>query len=143
MKLFALLLAMPVIAFGGTTCYKADAVTPYGVPSVLCLESIIDGTTYNQLDVTSANGSFPAALTITDRSYHNENRFTFKSEAVLVNIWESGCGDGIFAKVNVKGQLAYGEIDATALTVTVDTETTNDTCHSQPWSESINYSLVK
>ncbi|AUN96969.1 hypothetical protein DOM21_16895 [Bacteriovorax stolpii] len=142
MKLIAFLLAMPALAFG-TTCYKAETATPYKVPSVLCLESIVDGTTYNQLDVVSLDGSFPAALKITETSRHNEDRLNFKAEAVLVDIWESGCGDGISAKLNVKGQLAYGEISAESLAVSVDTEVTNDTCHSHPWSETINYKLVK
>ena len=142
MKLIAFLLAMPALAFG-TTCYKAETATPYGVPSVLCLEAIVDGATYNQLDVVSADGSFPAALTITDSSRQNENKLTFKSEAVLVNVWESGCGEGILAKVNVKGRLIYGEINAEELTVSVDTSVTNDTCHSRPQQSTINYNLVK
>ncbi len=143
MKLFAFLLAMPVVAFGGTTCYKADLATPYGVPATLCLESITDSVTVNQLDVKSADGSFPAVLKVTETSRHNEDRLNFKAEAVLVDVWQSGCGDGIFAKVNVKGELAYGEIRPDFLTITVDTETTNDTCHSQPWAETYNYSIVK
>lgn len=142
MKLIAFLLAMPALAFG-TTCYKAETSTPYKVPSVLCLESIADSAYVDQLDVVSADGSFPKVLTVKEISRHNEERLNFKAEGTLVDIWESGCGDGISAKVNVKGELAYGEINPKALTITVDTEVTNDTCHSRPQNDTIKYSLVK
>lgn len=142
MKLIAFLLAMPALAFG-TTCYQAETATPYKVPSVLCFESITSSVTANQFDVVSADGSLPKTLRVTETSRHNEDKINFKAEGALVDIWESGCGDGIQAVVKVQGQLVYGYIEPQYLTITVDAAVTSDTCHSQPWPETFKYNYVK
>ncbi len=140
-SLIAALLAMPVLAFG-TTCYQATTPVYGDVPAKLCLEKIVDSTTVNELLVVSYDG-FPPVLTVTETSRHNEDRLNFTAKAVIKDVWESGCGDGFKAIVVVKSEIAYGEINPAYLDLSVETERTNDTCHSHPWSEVIKYELVK
>ncbi len=140
-SLIAVMLAMPVLAFGNT-CYQATVPTFGEVPARLCLERIVDSTTVNELLVVSYD-SFPAVLKITETSRHNEDRLNFTAEAVLADVWQSGCGDGFKATLKVKSEIAYGEIDTKNLNITVETEQTNDTCHSHPQYEEIKYVLVK
>lgn len=134
--------AMPVIAFGGT-CYETTSVTNANIPSVLCLESIQETSTENVLFVTSADRSFPSALKIIETSRHNEDRLNFVATAVIANIWNTGCEDGFLATLKVKSEIAYGGINPAYLEVSVETETTNDTCHSRTQLDVIKYQMVK
>lgn len=140
-SLIAFIFVMPVLAFG-STCYQATVPTFGKVPQRLCLEAIVDTSTVNELMVVSYDG-FPSVLTITETSRHNEDRLNFTAEAVLADVRSSGCRDGFRAILKVKSQIAYGQISATDLKITVETEETSDTCHSQPQYDVIKYELVK
>lgn len=143
MKLaIALLFAMPVIVSAGT-CYKATSVVSGGVPSVMCLESIQETGIQNVLFVSSEDRSFPNTLRIVETSRHNEDRLNFTAQAKLADIWNSGCGDGFLAVLKVKSEIAYGEINPAYLNVSVETETTSDTCHSHPQTDVIKYEIVQ
>ena len=140
-SLIAVIFAMPMLAFG-TTCYQATTPTYGKVPQRFCLESIVDTSAVNELLVISYDG-FPPVLTITETSRHNEDRLNFTAEAVIADVWDSGCGDGFKATLKVKSEIAYGLIAVNDLNITVETEQTNDTCHSDPQSDLIKYVLVK
>lgn len=140
-SLIAVLIAVPTIAFGHT-CYEAKVPAYMDIPQQFCLESISESTTVNEIAVYSHDG-FPSVLKITETSRHNEDRLRFTAEAILVDVWNSGCGDGFKATLKVKSEIAYGEISAKNLNITVETEQTNDTCHSHPQLDVIQYELVK
>ena len=140
----ALLFAVPVIAFGETSCYQATTPTPASVPARLCLESIQESHIGDGfLEVESADGSFPAILKITSTSRHNEDRVRFEAKATLADVWQSGCGDGFSATLVVKSEFITGTIYASYMDVSVETVSTNDTCHSRPQTQKIKYELVK
>jgi hypothetical protein len=129
-SLFVVLFTMPVIAFGGT-CYKATNPT---YNAELANDLILVG---------SNDGSFPAEMKITNSSRHNEDKVNFTAQKVIANVWNTGCGDGFVATLKVMGEVAYGVINPNDLIVSVQTETTNDTCHSRPQVDVINYEIVK
>lgn len=140
----AIMFTVPAIAFGGTSCYEATSATPASVPSRLCLESIQESHVGDGLlEVESSDGSFPSLLKITSTSRHNEDRVNFRAQATFADIWESGCGNGFNATLIVDGEFTIGTIEPSYLTLSVDTISTNDTCHSRPQLEKIKYVLVK
>ncbi len=143
LSVIALALALPVIANAGTTCYKATSATYEGVPSVLCLEGIRETATENLLFVESADRSFPALLDVVSSSRHNEDRVNFTATTVLKDETDTICGHAFTATLKVKSEIAYGEISEKYLDITVETERTNDTCHSQPQYDVIKYEIVK
>lgn len=137
-SVIVLMLAMPVLAFG-QSCYQATSKVPTSIPVIFCLESITETEILNVLSVTSPNASFPSELKIISSSRHNEDRLNFTAQAILADEWDSGCGEGFSAFLNVKGQIAYGNIDANELVLAVDIHTTHDTCHSTTFLETISY----
>lgn len=141
-SLIALIALLPVMSFA-STCYEAESATPFGVPEKLCLNSITETPYDRLLKVESADGSFPALLNVDSYSRHNEDRLRFQASATLIDIYESGCGSAIKAKLIVKGEFTTGDVHTDYLDITVDAETTNDTCHSRPSKETITYKLVK
>lgn len=141
LSIAVVLFSLPVISFAA--CYKADTAVPSQIESVLCLENITESIKANTLEVISADGSFPAELTITSFSRHNEERYAFTIEGLIHDEWNSGCSDGVSANAIIKGKNNYGVVDVKALDISVEITTTNDTCHSQGWAETVHYSLVK
>jgi hypothetical protein len=134
----ALMFAMPVIAFGGT-CYQATSTVPASVPGIFCVDSIEETYTPYILSAKGPNNNFPTELKIIHTSRHNEERLNFTAVAVVAEEWNSGCGDGFSAVLNVKGEIAYGDIATNDLNLFVEIKTTNDTCHSKPDVETISY----
>lgn len=138
-SLFALIFLAPALSFGNT-CFVAASNVPHEVPKHLCLEKLVESDN-DELLAINGNAYFPAILKITETSRHNEERLNFTATAELYNVWNSGCGDGLVATLKVKGQIAYGQIHTDDLKVTVDIESTNDTCHSTPSLETVLYPL--
>lgn len=138
----AILFAVPVIAFGETSCYYATTPTPASIPARFCLEAMQDSHVgQNLIEVESADGSFPALLNITSTTRHNEDRIRFVAKATLADVWQSGCGDGFKATLVVKSETFTGSYIPTWLDVSVETLSTNDTCHSRPQAQTIRYEL--
>lgn len=138
--LIAVLFVMPVLAFG-STCYKATAPTYGAIPAQLCLDSITR-TSENELSIVSNEG-FPSVVTITETSRHNEDRVNFTAMAVLTDVWNSGCEDGFKATLKIKSQLVFDEISPENLDVSIETEQTNDTCHSKTQHAVVKYQIAK
>lgn len=148
MKLLSLavvFLSIPALSFSATrsACYVADTAVPAQIESILCLEDISESVKTNILDVKSSDGSFPAEMTVTSLSRHNEERYVFTIEGLIHDEWNSGCSDGVSANAIIKGRNNYGVVDVRALDITVEITTTNDTCHSQGSTETVHYTLVK
>ena len=136
----AAFMTLPIVSFAETSfCFKAQAAVPAGVNKVLCLENIYSSSLSGIIGVESADKSLHSTLRVTSSIYHTEDRIIFSAEKVLVNVWQSGCGEGLTANRRVNGNLDIGYISADA----VDLEETNDTCHSRPQSSSVKYLLVK
>lgn len=138
-SVIALMFAMPVIAFGGT-CYQATSAVPASVPGIFCVDSIEE--TYTPYILSTKGPSFPAELKIIETSRHNEDRLRFTAATFVAKEWDSACGDGFSALLKVKGEIAYGEISPNYLDLSVEIKTTNDTCHSKPDVQVIEYKKI-
>lgn len=63
----------------------------------------------------------------------NEDYFSVRTSSEFYKNWNSGCGDGLTLTVKVNGLSDnWGVMDPQNLTVIVEQEMTNDTCHSKP-----------
>lgn len=142
-SVIAMMFAMPVIAFGGSTCFQAVTVVPSPVPQILCLTSLQETNFSQKLNVISSDEDMPKTLTVTSIIPYNENRVKFVSEAPLAQSWDTGCGAGVDATLNVSGDSRNGEIDVKALKLSATIRTANDTCHSTVYTDVVEYAVIK
>lgn len=140
----ASLLAMPLIASASesTVCYQATKRVPKAVPSILCLDGIHESALQNVLQIDSRDGSMPESTKITRLSRQNEDRYSFSAEASLVDDWQSYCGHGLKAYLNIEGESETGSIRADRLNVSVSVMESNDVCHFEPPYEMIPYVMI-
>lgn len=155
MKMFIALLmlsSLPMVAVAGPeehmyeSCYTATTVTPSSIPSTFCLDYLQLDSDKTNLYITGNFSNFPEKMKITNAIFSSEDRVKFVAESTIVNIWNTGCGDGETATLSVGGvwDIMQGEqINPKALKIKVSYESTNDTCHSQPQTTEIDYILSK
>ncbi|MGE9746488.1 hypothetical protein [Bdellovibrio bacteriovorus] len=135
------LLALPAFS-QAQTCFRATAALPDGVASILCVDKVVLTADEKKLELVGQDYSVPAFLDVIHTSRHNEDKLNFKAQGALVDIWQSGCGDGLSAKLMVSGRTEYGEIYPQYLSVSVEVAETNDTCHSEPSKHTVPYALI-
>ncbi|WP_374035207.1 hypothetical protein ACES2I_05305 [Bdellovibrio bacteriovorus] len=135
------LLALPAIS-QAQTCFRATEALPDGVASVLCVDKVVLTDDEKQLELIGQDYSVPAFLDVISTSRHNEDKLNFKAQGALVDIWQSGCGEGLSAKLQISGRTEYGEIYPQSLTVSVEVAETNDTCHSKPQKYTVPFTLI-
>ncbi|MFL5815183.1 MAG: hypothetical protein ACJ763_16520 [Bdellovibrionia bacterium] len=140
----ASLLAMPLFASASpiTVCYQATKRVPKAVPSILCLDGIYESALQNVLQIESHDGSMPESIKITRLSRHNEDRYFFAAEALLVNDWQYTCSYGLKAYLKIEGESETGFIRADHLNVSVGVMESNDVCHFEPPYEMIPYAKI-
>ncbi|MBY0517152.1 MAG: hypothetical protein K2P81_09600 [Bacteriovoracaceae bacterium] len=93
------------------------------------------------LHLTTSSPEIPQILSTNTFSRHNEERFVFKASAVLINRWDSGCGEGTLTRLHIQGTNDnYGYVDPSYLDITVSYQVTNDTCHSKPTEGTVHFS---
>lgn len=145
--LMLIVLSLPLIAVAGPedhtpgAIYKTSASVPYYLMSFVFDSAEVSNDGEN-LVVDARYGNLRGDFKIVSLSRHNEERVNFIAEKVIINKWESGCGKGEFAKITISGEegLSTG-VDVKYLDISVEYTTTNDTCHSQPQTETIKYAL--
>ncbi|WP_347356543.1 hypothetical protein [Bdellovibrio sp.] len=145
MKLFVValsLLAAPAFSHA-QTCYQATESVPYEVPSIICFSELSVTADDKNVEVISQNGSAPAVLSIVKTSRHNEDKLNFVAQATMIDVWESGCGSGLSAVLNVAGRIEYGMIYPAGLKVSVDVASIHDTCHSSEQKYTVQYAEIK
>ncbi|AFY00853.1 hypothetical protein [Bdellovibrio bacteriovorus] len=135
------LLALPALS-QAQTCYRATEALPAGVPAILCMDSLALSADETKLEITTEDYSVPAFLDVVSTSRHNEDKLNFKAQGSLVDIWQSGCGEGLSAKLQISGRTEYGEIYPHTLNVSVEVAETNDTCHSKPSKYTVPFALI-
>lgn len=147
MKSFLVLIALSTIsltAFAYEGCYRAITNAPKSVPSTFCLESAQLDDNHTNLIISGPSLNLPASLKITSTQHVVGDVVAFTAESTLVNIWNTGCGDGERAILKIKGTSELDPnqvINPKELNVSVDYFATNDTCHSQTYSQTIVYVL--
>lgn len=142
----AMLFAVPVISFAQVNtqaCYEATSPTYGQAPKELCLVSIAESGEASKLAVVSGDINMPEKLSVTSISRHNEDRYAFKATAEIAENYESSCGDAFKTTLFVEGKSDYGYISRDALTVSVELWSTNDACHSDGLTETIQYKLKR
>ncbi|MFV8251254.1 hypothetical protein [Bdellovibrio bacteriovorus] len=135
------LLALPVLS-QAQTCFRATQALPEGVASVLCVDEVVLSSDEKQLELIGQDYSVPAFLDVVQTSRHNEDKLNFKAQGALVDIWQSGCGNGLSANLVISGRTEYGEIHPQSLNVSVEVAETNDTCHSEPQKYVVPFALI-
>nr|BFD67787.1 hypothetical protein HAGR004_28090 [Bdellovibrio sp. HAGR004] len=145
MKLFfAALSLLAVPAFSqAQTCYKATESVPHEIPSIICFSELNVTSDEQSIELISPDGSVPAVLSIVKTSRHNEDKLNFVAQAKMIDIWESGCGFGVSATLNVAGRIEYGTIYPAALKVSVEVASTHDTCHSSEEKYTVSYVEIR
>ena len=129
------------------TCYRLNqkqaALANNNIPQQICLETLTvntDGTEIRAYSYFTPN--LFNNLKLTYHARRNENGFSFRSDNILVNQWESGCGDGERVVLSIKGQTDNdGVASVEYLDVKVSQELTNDVCHSQPQETVFTYDI--
>lgn len=145
LQILAVILAVPTLSFanGATICYQATQAVPSRVPSLLCLEGISESAQANTLQIDSRNASIPSAVTITKFSRHNEDRYSFVAEAMILNESDgSFCARTTRATLKIAGESTSGVIDPANLAVSVEVESNPDTCNVGTFTDEFSYSRV-
>jgi hypothetical protein len=122
------------------TCYVLDAEqageADAEIPLEICLETLnIDVTTHaNDISVYSYfQPQLFQGLKVTSLIRQNEDQYTFKASNILLDRWESGCGEGQTVELTISGLTDFlGTGDVTRLEVSVTETTLHDVCHSHP-----------
>lgn len=127
------------------SCYTAKVDISSSVPSQVCLEKAQIDWKNNNLILSGNQLNIPAVLKLKNLQL-SENTLVFSAETVLKDEWNDVCGFGEKAVLTITGSVDTGnglEVDTQALTLSVDREWTNDSCHSENQNETINFALVK
>lgn len=148
-KLLCLILslALPFAAIAGPedhvpgAIYTTNSQAPYYLISlVFDTAKLTDDQT--QLVIDTAYGNFSGNFPIISTSRHNEENISFTAKKIIINKWESGCGEGEIATITIKGQdnMITG-VNIQNFQISVEYTLVNDTCHSSPQTRIFEYSL--
>lgn len=141
----SLILSVTSLTAFADSCYTAKVDVSSSVPSQICLEKAqIDWQNTNLL-LEGSQLNIPAILKIKNLQL-SENTLSFTAETVLKDEWNDVCGFGEKAVLTISGTVDTGnglQVDTQGLTLAVDREWTNDSCHSDNQNETINFELVK
>ncbi len=127
------------------TCYALKAqegvYVSAEVPLEICLETLEINPMTQQISAYSYfQPQLFANLTVTSLVRKNEDTYSFKASSLLLDRWESGCGEGHTVEMKISGETDFlGKGNPQALEVSVDEVTLNDVCHSHPQYEHFTY----
>ncbi|HWU42058.1 MAG TPA: hypothetical protein VN132_01430, partial [Bdellovibrio sp.] len=100
MKLFITMIALafPLFASANTVVFQATSAAPETLKT-LSFDSAYLTDDAGQLILTAGNlaGSFQTVSAVR----MTEDAISFKAEKLLLNSWESGCGEAEFAKASI------------------------------------------
>lgn len=147
-KIFAAsLIALSFSAFAQETtyCFKATARVPRPAPQVVCLESIYNGYEHGIFRIDSKNHSLPQKIDVLEIRKHNEDRFKFTAESLLLDWNErpNHCGDALELIWKFAGESQNEFIDPKTLKISLDMRESNDPCHFEGYESTVVYELVK
>jgi len=150
--LFALTLLPLTTAVAGPedhryeSCYTATSSVPSEIPSIFCFDGMILNNEKTILSIWGTYSNLPDEMEVKSFIFKTEDRVKFNAEKRIVNIWESGCGNGLEADLKITGEsdITHGEqINPKELAIKVEFAETNDTCHSTPQSGVVYYKLSR
>ncbi len=125
------------------SCYSAKS-TLANLPTSYCFEDVDLDLRNNVLSFQGYASNVPSSLKIVNVFKRNEDTTAFVAKVTVLNIWETGCGEGQFAELFVSGNADHeGKVDPKALSFSVNYSLRADTCHSSPSTGAIEYKLSK
>ncbi len=148
--LIALCLLSSSAAFAGPedhlydSCYSATTKVPSFLYSTLCFETVALDRSINMLLFSGYASNVPSTAKIISINRINENYFNFTAKSILIDHRETDCGYAEYAELIISGQSDLdGKIGPKSLHFSVNFTLTNDSCHSHPAPEKIEYKLSK
>jgi hypothetical protein len=126
------------------SCYTASKTVLSELPTNYCFEDVKIDLNRNKIDFSGYAMNMPDSLKIVSSYKRNEDTTVFVAKAIVVNIWETGCGEAKLAELIVAGEADFeGKVNPKALSVTINYSLRSDTCHSSPSTGAIEYKLSK
>jgi hypothetical protein len=126
------------------SCYTATKAVLAELPTNYCFEDIKLDLSRNKIDFSGYAMNVPDSLKVVSAYKKNEDTTVFVAKAIVVNIWETGCGEGKLAELIVAGEANNeGKVNPKALSFTINYSLRSDTCHSSPSNGAIEYKLSK
>lgn len=148
------ILISSLVAFAGPedhvqaqVCYNLSAkqIATKGehVPLQVCLEDISINTEKNVASIYSYfNQDLFKNVKVSSLIRQTEDKYRFELTSIIHEDWEVICGEGQTVTLKIKGEADFtGAVSKEALTVTVEDEFTNDSCHSPGRMTEYIYSL--
>lgn len=113
------------------------------VPTEVCLEDIRLDLSENKINIYSYfQSELFKNLTLINLQQHKENRYDFSAQSLILENYDSGCGEGEKVTLLIEGQAdGYGISSAERINVSVEREYLHDVCHSFPQVETYRYQL--
>jgi hypothetical protein len=151
--LFALISAVSIAAFAGPeehnaaqVCYHLQPGSQVLVPQTpeqICLEEVSVDLEKAQINVYSYFTPYLYKdLQVTYLARHNENGFSFRSEAVLQKQTAVGCDSGSESVLKIQGRTGNdGEVEPQNLEITIEQSATSDNCHSRGAKSVLTYKV--
>lgn len=152
MKISALILFsfLTSVSFAGPedhlydSCYTATAPVYNMLPSTFCFEDAKLDVNSNILSISGYASNVPDSLKVNSVYRKNDSQYSFVASHNLINIWNTGCGDGYIADLIISGDAnVNGKVNAKELKFTVNYKSKSDTCHSPLETGAIEYKLSK
>jgi hypothetical protein len=115
------------------------------VPLEVCLETLNINVASRDNEISVYSYFQPRlfqGLKVSELIRKNEDQYSFKSTNVLLDRWESACGEGHVVELNINGLTDFlGNGDVTKLEVSVTETTLHDVCHSHPQTTTFTYQV--
>lgn len=143
--IFASMVSMagPEDHISAQVCYyiQKTQYVPTNVPSQICLETLDVNPMNSTISIYSYfYPKFYTNVKLTSLIRKTEDNYSFKAESILLNEWQSGCGDGETVTMHISGLTDFnGSGDIYTLEISVEQNFTNDTCHSEPQTTVFKY----
>lgn len=126
------------------SCYTATQAVLPELPTNYCFEDVKLDLNQSKINFSGYAINVPDSLKIVSSYKKNEDTVAFVAKATVLNVWETGCGEGKLAELIVAGEASNsGRVNPKALSFTINYSLRSDTCHSSPSNGAIEYKLSK
>lgn len=126
------------------SCYTATAPVLRDVPSTFCFEDAKLDMKNNQVNFSGYASNVPSTFKTKTIFQKNAQAYSFVASAVVINIWETGCGEGQYGELIISGESDLeGKVNPKTLSMSLIYRLRVDTCHSQPQTGATEYKLSK
>lgn len=126
------------------SCYTAVGSVLRDVPSTFCFEDAKLDVYGKRVDFSGYASNIPSTFKTQTVFQKNSQSYSFVASAVVVNIWETGCGEGQYGELIITGEAdLQGKVNPKTLLMSLNYSLRSDTCHSSPSTGATEYKLSK